>query len=56
MKRVNLYLSDKQDADLREIAKDTDVKYSEHVRRALDDYIKKVKREKKQLVSILGER
>ena len=48
MKRITLYISDKQDADLREIAKDTDVKYSEHVRRAVDDYTKKVKREKKR--------
>ena len=47
MKRTNIYLSDKQDADLRQIAIETDVKFAEHVRRALDDYIKKLKREKK---------
>ena len=48
MKRTNIYLSDKQDADLRQIAIETDVKFAEHVRRALDDYIKKLKREKKR--------
>ena len=48
MKRTNIYLSDKQDADLRQISKETDVKFAEHVRRALDDYIKKLKREKKR--------
>jgi len=52
MKRITLYISDKQDANLREIAKDTDVKYSEHVRRALDVYIKQVKREKKRHESL----
>ncbi len=48
MKRINLYISDNQDADLREIAKETDIKYSEHIRRALDAYIKQIKREKKR--------
>ena len=48
MKRINIYISDYQDADLRQIALETDVKFAEHVRRALDDYIKKVKREKKR--------
>jgi predicted DNA-binding protein len=46
MKRTNINLSDKQDAVLREIAKDTGIKYAEHVRRAIDAYIKQIKREK----------
>jgi hypothetical protein len=48
MKRINVYLSDKQDATLREIVKDSGIKYAEHVRRAIDAYIKQVKREKKR--------
>jgi len=48
MKRINIYISDRQDEDLRQIALDTDVKFSEHVRRALDAYIKRMKREKKR--------
>ena len=48
MKRTNIYISDKQDADLRQIAVDTDIKFAEHVRRALDVYIKQIKREKKR--------
>ena len=48
MKRINIYISDRQNEDLRQIALDTDVKFAEHVRRALDVYIKRVKREKKR--------
>ena len=48
MKRINIYISDRQNEDLRQIALDTDVKFAEHVRRALDAYIKRVKREKKR--------
>ncbi len=48
MKRIDLYISDTQNVELRQLAKETDVKLSEHVRRAIDDYLKKVKREKKR--------
>ena len=48
MKRINIYISSPQDADLRQIAQETDVKFAEHVRRALDAYIKQIKREKKR--------
>ena len=48
MKRISIYISDRQDEDLRQIALDTDVKFAEHVRRALDAYIKRVQREKKR--------
>jgi predicted DNA binding CopG/RHH family protein len=48
MKRINIYLSEKQDTALREIVKDSGIKYAEHVRRALDVYIKQLKLEKKR--------
>jgi len=47
MKRVNIYLSDKQYEKLKLLAKETDVKFAEHVRRAIDKYLASIKRAKK---------
>jgi predicted DNA binding CopG/RHH family protein len=47
MKRVNIYLSDKQYDALKQVAKKTDVKFAEHVRRALDKYLASLKRQKR---------
>lgn len=44
MKRVNIYLSDKQYHNLQLVAKITDVKVAEHVRRAIDNYLTTLKR------------
>ena len=48
MKRVNIYISDKQYIDLKTFAKKTDVKFAEHVRRAIDKYLASIKRAKKR--------
>ena len=42
MKRYNFYLTEAQDADLKEISKDG-VTVTEHIRRAVDQYIEKKK-------------
>ena len=41
MKRVNIYLADQQFQHLKKIAEETDIKFAEHNRRALDKYIEK---------------
>ena len=48
MKRVNIYISDKQYINLKTLAKETDVKFAEHVRRAIDKYLVSLKRAKKR--------
>jgi len=45
MKRINIYLSDKQYEALKALAKNTDVKFAEHVRRAVDKYLASAKRQ-----------
>ena len=48
MKRVNIYLSNKQYDALKQVAKETEVKFAEHVRRALDKYLASLKRRNTQ--------
>ena len=40
MKRVNIYITDNQYATFKQLAKETGLKFTEHVRRAMDKYIK----------------
>ena len=42
MKRTNIHLSDNQLEKLEKIRKDTGLSVAEHVRRAIDDYLKKL--------------
>lgn len=42
MIRINLYIAEKQRKALRDLAINTGITVSEHVRRALDEYIKKI--------------
>ena len=44
MKRVNYYLSESQLAKLKALAKITGLSISEHIRRAIDLYLKELKR------------
>jgi metal-responsive CopG/Arc/MetJ family transcriptional regulator len=41
MKKVNLNLSEKQVDKLKEISGISGISYSEHVRRAIDEYLRK---------------
>lgn len=43
MKRVNLYLSDLQIKEIEKVVKKIDMNKSEFMRRALDEYIEKMK-------------
>ena len=43
MKRINFYLSEQQIAKLKELARAMGLSVSEHVRRAIDAYLEKVK-------------
>jgi predicted DNA binding CopG/RHH family protein len=44
MIRINVYVTQKELAALRKLADDTGLPFSEHIRRALDEYLaKKVK-------------
>ena len=45
MKTRTFYLTDRQIEALEELVKDTDMTMAEHVRRAIDDYLKKLKKE-----------
>ena len=45
MKRVNIYISEQQYQQLKQLAEETGLKSSEHVRRAIDEYFAKRKRE-----------
>lgn len=40
MKRTNFYLTEKQVAGLKALASKTGLKFSEHIRRAIDKYLK----------------
>jgi hypothetical protein len=42
MIRINLYIPEKQRKTLRDLAINTGITVSEHIRRALDEYIKKI--------------
>ncbi|MBI1927155.1 CopG family transcriptional regulator [Candidatus Poribacteria bacterium] len=44
MKRTNIYLTDKQHEALSKIAKEEGTKLSELVRRAVDEYLARLKR------------
>jgi predicted DNA-binding protein len=43
MKRINTHLTDKQIELLKKLANKTGLKVSEHIRRAIDKYLEKVK-------------
>ena len=47
MKTRTFYLTDRQIKALESLVKDTDMAMAEHVRRAIDDYLKKLKRKDK---------
>ena len=44
MKRVNVHLSEKPIQALKALAQSTDIKVTEHIRRAIDKYLKSQKR------------
>ncbi len=44
MKRINTYISDYQVEEMEKIRKKIDMKTSEVIRRALDEYIEKLKK------------
>lgn len=44
MIKYNLYLRNSQDKDLKMIKKDTGIDASEHIRRAIDSYIRRHKK------------
>lgn len=46
MKRINVYLTENQIQALRELSDKTGLSVAEHIRRALDAYIQKVKNER----------
>ena len=48
MKRYNTYLSEKQIQGLEALAKATDIKVAEHIRRAIDAYLQAQKRKRKR--------
>jgi len=43
MKRINIHLTDKQIEFLKDLANKTGLKVAEHIRRAIDEYLKKAK-------------
>ena len=43
MKRINTYLADRQIELLKNLAKKTDLTVAELIRRAIDEYLKKIK-------------
>lgn len=45
MIRLNAYLTAQQDKALKRLAKKTGLTYSEHLRRAIDEYLEKRKKE-----------
>jgi len=47
MKTRTFYLTDRQIEALEKLVKDTDMAMAEHVRRAIDNYLKKLKRKDK---------
>lgn len=47
MKTRTFYLTDRQIKALESLVKDTDMAMAEHVRRAIDNYLKKLKRKDK---------
>jgi metal-responsive CopG/Arc/MetJ family transcriptional regulator len=44
MKRININISDKQDKEFHRLAKEEGLTFSELIRRALDEYLRKQKR------------
>jgi hypothetical protein len=44
MKRININISDKQDKEFHQLAKEQGLTFSELIRRALDEYLRKQKR------------
>jgi metal-responsive CopG/Arc/MetJ family transcriptional regulator len=47
MKRVNLYLSDLQIKEMGKVIKHVDMNKSDFVRRAIDEYLEKIKKKYK---------
>lgn len=47
MQRINIYLSDEQKSALESLAKVTDIKVAEHVRRAVDLYLEQMEKKQK---------
>jgi predicted DNA binding CopG/RHH family protein len=43
MERINLYVSENQLKELKELKKTTGITWSEHIRRAIDEYLAKQK-------------
>lgn len=43
MRRMDLFITNNQDDELRRLAKATDMTRSEHLRRAIDEYLRKWK-------------
>lgn len=48
MKLYNLYLAEKQIENLKKLSTETGLSVSEHIRRAIDEYLAKQKREIKE--------
>lgn len=42
MDKINIYLSEKQLEELRKLSEETGIPYSEHIRRAIDEYLVRV--------------
>ncbi len=49
MVRTNIYLSEQQDRELKRLAEEGGLKKSELIRRAIDDYILKIKRQERSV-------
>jgi hypothetical protein len=47
MKRYNVYFSEKQLEQLTSVAQDTGIKIAEHIRRAIDEYLERLKRRRR---------
>lgn len=48
MRRINVYLRDRQYEELTAISQETEIKFSEHVRRAVDLYLNHLKAEERR--------
>jgi len=50
MRKINIYIPNMDDAELRELVKKTDIKYAEHVRRAITMYLESTRRTTRYIV------
>jgi len=46
MIKITVYLTEKQIQGLKALAKETGLSYSEHLRRAVDEYLTKLRKER----------